>query len=169
MVLCEVDAVVSESAVIIAVPKGNPKHIRGLKDLAGKNLRIAAGQPKQCTIGVLTREILKSEGLLDDVMKNVVAETCSSALLLPMVTTGSVDAAFVYQSDILGARDQVDAIRIPSPKARAVQPFSIARTSQQKWLSRRFFATLARHKERFEAAGFRWLLEDTSSEAPDRE
>jgi molybdenum ABC transporter molybdate-binding protein len=152
------DVDVSETEVVIAIRKGNPKQIQSLEDLKRDGLRLALGQPQQCTIGVLARNILKDAGIHNDVLKNVVAETCSSALLLPMVVTGSVDAALVYQTDILGAKDDVDSIRIDSPAAKAVQPFSIAKTSKNKWLSRRLFETLARHQDQFESVGFRWKL-----------
>lgn len=151
-------AELSETAVVIAVPPGNPQKIRALQDLTRDGLRLAVGQPKQCTIGVLTRNILQSEGVQDAVLKNVVAETCSSALLLPLVATGAVDAAFVYESDTRAAQEQVEIVRIASPLAIAIQPFSIAKSSRNKWLSRRLLQTLARHKEQFESAGFRWRL-----------
>jgi hypothetical protein len=75
-----------------------------------------------------------------------------------MIVTGSVDAALVYETDTKNASDQVDVIRIASPAAKAIQPFSIARTSSNKWLSRRLFETLTRHQDHFESIGFRWKL-----------
>ena len=160
------DVDISETEVVIAVRKGNPQKIQNLNDLVRHGLRVAVGQPQQCTIGVLTRNILKDEGIEGEVLKNVVAETCSSALLLPMVATGSVDAAMVYETDTRNAANDVDVIRIASPAAKAIQPFSIARSSSHKWLSRRFFDTLARHQDHFEAVGFRWKLDEAKPEEP---
>jgi molybdate transport system substrate-binding protein len=147
---------ISETEVVIAVPKGNPKGIRSIADLTAPGLRLAVGQPKQCTIGVLTRQLLRAQGMLDVIMPNVVAETCSSALLLPMVTTGSVDAAFVYESDARLSADTVDTIRLAVPEAVAVQPIGIARSSGFKWLTRRLTDAVTRGRGAFEAAGFRW-------------
>jgi ABC-type molybdate transport system substrate-binding protein len=154
--LFQEDTNISETEVVIAVPKGNPKGITTIADLTAPGLRLAVGQPKQCTIGVLTRQLLRAQGMLDKVMPNVVAETCSSALLLPMVTTGSVDAAFVYDSDVRLAAGQVDTIRVAVPEAVAVQPLGIARSSDFKWLSRRLMDAVTRGRAAFEAAGFRW-------------
>jgi ABC-type molybdate transport system substrate-binding protein len=154
--LFQEDTNISETEVVIAVPKGNPKGIATIADLTAPGLRLAVGQPKQCTIGVLTRQLLRAQGMLDKVMPNVVAETCSSALLLPMVTTGSVDAAFVYESDVRLAAGQVDTIRVAVPEAVAVQPLGIARSSDFKWLSRRLMDAVTRGRASFEAAGFRW-------------
>jgi len=150
------DADISETEVVIAVPKGNPKGIASIADLAAPGLRLAVGQPKQCTIGVLTRQLLRAKGMLETIMPNVVAETCSSALLLPMVTTGSVDAAFVYESDVTLSDREVDMIRVAVPEAIAVQPIGIARSSEFKWLTRRLMDAVTRGRASFEAAGFRW-------------
>jgi ABC-type molybdate transport system substrate-binding protein len=151
------DAVdVSETEVVIAVPKGNPKGIGSIADLAAPGLRLAVGQPRQCTIGLLTRQLLRAQGMLDAIMPNVVAETCSSSLLLPMVTTRSVDAAFVYESDARLSADTVDTIRLAVPEAVAVQPIGVARSSGFKWLSRRLMDAVTRGRGSFEAAGFRW-------------
>lgn len=150
------DADISETEVVIAVPKGNPKNIATIADLTAPGLRLAVGQPKQCTIGVLTRQLLRAQGLLDRILPNVVAETCSSALLLPMVTTGAVDAAFVYESDVKLSDREVDMIRVAVPEAVAVQPIGVARSSGFKWLSRRLMDAVTRGRDAFEAAGFRW-------------
>ncbi len=153
------DVDVSETEVVIAVPKGNPRGIRSIRDLSAPGLRLAIGQPKQCTIGVLTRQLLEAEKMLDSVMPNVVTETCSSALLLPMVTSKAVDAAFVYESDAGQMRDQIDMVRISVAEALAVQPLAIARSSSNKWLARRFMQAVAHARGEFEAAGFRWRMD----------
>jgi len=153
------DVEISDTEIVIAVPKGNPKGIKSLKDLTRPGIRVSVGQPDQCTIGALTRLLLEKEGLYDEVMKNVVTQTASSAMLVPTVSTGSVDASLAYLTDTLAEKDKVDVIRIPSNAAKAVQPFAIARSSQRKWLGRRLFAALARSKDRFEAAAFHFRLE----------
>ncbi len=153
------DVEVSDTEIVIAVPKGNPKGIRSLKDLTKPGIRVSVGQPDQCTIGVLTRELLKKEGLYDQVMKNVVTQTASSAMLVPTVVTGSVDATLAYLTDTLAEKDRVDVIRIPSEAAKAIQPFAIAKSSEHKWLVRRLFEAIARSRDKFEAAGFHFRLE----------
>ncbi len=154
---------VSDTQVVIAVEKGNPKNIQSLSDLARPGIRIAVGQPDQCTIGVLTRQLLQAENLLDPVMENVVTQTATSALLVPSVTTGSVDAVLAYQTDTLAETEKIDVISVDSPAALAIQPFSIARNSQQKHLSQRLFRAISDAKQSFETAGFRWRLDGTQA------
>jgi len=158
---------VSHTDIVIAVQKGNPKGIRSLVDLARPGIRLVIGQPEQCTIGALTRQLLEHEGLYERLLAhNVVAQTASSAMLVPNVTTGSADAVLAYYTDTLAERDKLDVIPIDSPLAKAVQPFAIARSSEFKYLARRLFETIVRSRECFESAGFIWQLDDTSGATP---
>lgn len=153
------DVDISDTEVVIAVPKGNPAGIRSLKDLTKEGMRIAIGQPEQCTIGVLTLDLLKEEGIYDEVMKNVVTQTATSAMLLPTVTTRSVDAALTYATDTQAEADKVDTIAIDSDAATAIQPFAIATSSDHKELSRRFYRAVAAARTTFEAVGFHFRLD----------
>ncbi len=150
---------VSNTDIVIVVAKGNPKGIRGLADLAKPGVRLAIGQPDQCTIGVLSRRLLEAEGLYQKLLAdNVVTQTATSALLVPNVTTGAVDAVLAYATDTLAERDKLDVVPIDSPLAKAIQPFGIARSSDFKYLDRRLFQTIARSRRAFESVGFGWRL-----------
>jgi hypothetical protein len=52
----------------------------------------------------------------------------------------------------------VDVIRIDSPLNLAIQPFSVAKTSDHKYLGRRLFQKMAESPETFEQAGFHFRL-----------
>jgi len=152
---------VSNADIVIAVPKGNPKRVESLEDLARPGVRVALGQPEQCTIGVLSKKLLEAEGLYKKIAaENVVAQVPSSAMLVPTVTTGSADAVLAYSTDTLAEREKLEVIAIDSPLAKAVQPYSVARQSDYKHLGARLFATIARSRADFEAAGFRWNLDE---------
>ena len=150
---------VSDTEVVIVVPKGNPKGIRTLADLAEPGIQIATGQPEQCTIGILTKQLLESAGLSEAIQQNVRTQTTSSALLIPLVAATTVDAVLAYATDAQAEQDRVDVIRVEMDAAKAVQPFSIARSSEQKHLSRRFYHTILEARDAFESAGFHWLLD----------
>ena len=74
----------------------------------------------------------------------------------------------VYASDAQAERKRLEIIKIDSPLARAVQPYSIARSSDFKHLGRRLFETISRSREAFETAGFVWRLDggDSLGEEP---
>lgn len=152
------DVDISEADIVIAVPKGNPKNIRGIEDLAKAGMRVSVGQPEQCTIGALTRIMLEKMGVYESVMSNTVMQTASSSMLIPTVSTKSVDATIAYITDTKAESDKVDAVMIDSPFAKAVQPFSIARSSDYKFIGRRLFNDVAQAEESFKKAGFRFRL-----------
>ena len=133
-------------AIVLAVPKGSEK-VRSLADLTKPGVRVAIGQPDQCTLGALTRRLLQRDDLYESLMRKqsgpgeVVVEKPSSALIVPDVVTGHVDVGVAYLTDVLAAREQIEVIPIDSPQNVAIQPFSIARTSGRKELARCFFAS----------------------------
>ena len=152
------DVDVSDAAIVIAVPKGNPKNIQSMADLAKPGMRVSVGQPEQCTIGALTRIMLEKMGIYERVMENVVMQTASSAMLVPAVATKSVDATISYITDTKAESDKVDSVKIDSKYAKAVQPFSIACSSDYKFLGRRLYLDIAAAEERFVKAGFHFRL-----------
>jgi molybdenum ABC transporter molybdate-binding protein len=166
------DAVnVSDAEIVLAVAKGSTK-VTTLADLIEPGIRVAIGQPDQCTIGALTRRLLQHEKLYESLREKqqqdgeVVVEKPSSALLVPDVLTGHVDVAVVYLTDVGPNRDQLDVLHIESPLNEAVQPLSIARSSEHKHLIGRLHRQIADSREAFEAAGFHYRL-DTGLPKPE--
>jgi ABC-type molybdate transport system substrate-binding protein len=157
---------VSNTDIVIVTQAGNPKGIEGLKDLAKPGMRVAVGQPDQCTIGVLSRRLIESVGLLDQMQPNIVTETATSALLVPQVTTGAADAVLAYATDTLAEAERLHVVPIDSPLAAAIQPYSIARSSDFKYLGRRLFATIEQSPDAFTSAGFKWRLPSVGTKAP---
>jgi ABC-type molybdate transport system substrate-binding protein len=84
--------------------------------------------------------------------------------LIPTVTSGAVDASLTYLTDTLAESDKVEAIRIPSAAARAIQPFAISRTSDHKHLARRFYQAISQARDQFEDAGFHFRVPTTPRE-----
>ena len=157
------DAVnVSNTPIVICVKKGGPKanEIKTLPDLLKPGVRVALGERKMVTIGVLCQRLLEAEGLWQKLLDsgNLVNEATSSAHLVPAVVHGDVDAVLCYQTDTVPERERLEIIAIDSPLARAVQPFSIAKTSQHKYLCRRLLEEIARARGEYEALGFGWEM-----------
>ncbi len=157
------DIDVSQTEIVLVVPAGSDKVDR-LEDLIQPGIRVSLGEPDQCTIGALTRRLLREAGLYDQLQEKqgiadeVVVEKSSSALIVPDVVTGHVDVAIAYRNDVLEHQDQLDVIKIDSPLTRAIQPLSIARTSEHKQLARRLYRHVKAARESFEGVGFDFLL-----------
>jgi molybdenum ABC transporter molybdate-binding protein len=160
------DAVnVSDTDIVIVTQQGNPKGITSLDDLAKPGVRVVLGLPEKCTIGVLSQRLLQSEGVYDKIINsgNLVNETMSSALLIPQVSTGAADVVLAYRTDTRAEGSRFEIIDIESQLAKAIQPFSIARSSDHKYLGRRLFAKLATSRDKFESMGFNWRLDGRNS------
>ena len=155
---------ISNVSIRMVVASGNPKQIKSLQDLARPGVRVALGQPEQCTIGVLSRRLLESAGIYEQVFENnVVTQTATSSLLVPTITTGSADVALVYASDALAEAGRLEVISIDSPLAQAVQPYGVARSSDRKHLSQRLLREITKSRKQFEAAGFQWEFDGSST------
>ena len=151
---------ISDTDIVMVVSKNNPKGIHSLQDLSREGIRVAVGQPRQCTIGTLTRRLLIDAGIAEDLERsgNIVTETTSSALLVPNVVTQSADVALAYRVDAHAERDHVEIIPIISPMAKAVQPFGISKQSKAKRLNARLFDAISSAKDNFLEQGFGWRL-----------
>lgn len=161
------DAVnVSDTDIVVVTQKGNPKAIKSVKDLAKPGVRVVLGEPDKCTIGVLSKRLLESESLSYESLKstgNLVNQTTSSALLIPQITTGAADVVLAYRTDTRGEAGRLQIVEVDSHLAKAIQPFSIARSSKHKQLDRRLYETIARSRDKFESRGFNWRLDDSGS------
>ena len=149
----------SENEIEMFVEKGNPKWIRDLKDLTREGIRVVLGHPQQCTIGLLTRQMLEEKGIYQRVMKNVVSHMSTSGMLVPAATTGSCDVALAWRTDLLAETDRLDAIPVDSKYAKAIQKLAIARSSDCKELAGRLLRAIVASPARFESAGFVWRVE----------
>lgn len=154
-------AYVSEADLVLVVRKGDGR-VHELADLIQPGVRVALGQPDQCTIGILSWRLLEEAGLAAAMRAKlaqadqVVVEKSSSSHLVPDVVTGHIDAAIAYVTDTLSVRDQIDVYPIRLPNSAAIQPISISRSSDHKYLARRLFRRIAESKSAFETAGFRY-------------
>lgn len=153
----------TETEIVIAVPKGNSKNVKTLADLAQPGLRVGLCNAEQSTLGFMTSAMLRSSNLLDSVRKNVVVEVPTADFLINQMRAGSLDAAIVYRVNVQPQAEHFDAIPLPPDKGKAVQPFAVRHDSTNRQLSGRLLAFLKNHKESFEAAGFVWRGEEKTT------
>ena len=146
----------TEAEIVIAVPKGNPKGIHTLADLAREGVRVGICNAEQSTIGYLTQSMLKSMNLWDSVSKNASAQSPTADLLVNQLRTGSLDAAVVYLNNIQPQMEHFDAVKLPADKAKAIQPFAVRSDSPHQQLGHRLLTFLLANRKSFEDAGFTW-------------
>ncbi len=110
----------------IAVPKGNPGKITGLADFTDKNRKIALCA-EQVPCGAATKKVFEAAQLTpqpDSLEQDVKAA-------LTKVTLGEVDAALVYKTDVLSAKEKVEGIEFPE-SSKAINEYPIATLTDSK-------------------------------------
>jgi molybdate transport system substrate-binding protein len=104
----------------IAVPKGNPGKITGLKDFADAGKKIAICDPS-VPCGAAAVKVFAAAGITPkpDTLGTDVKAT------LAQVSNDEVDAALVYKTDVIAAGTDVQGIQFPEA-AQAVNEYPIA-------------------------------------------
>jgi len=164
---------VSETDMVIAVPKGNPEGIKGLRDLTRSGLEIGLADPVKSALGGLTESLLRDAGIFDRVKSNVrVTDGTADMLVNKIMVSGghSIDAVIVYRANLPRVLDRVSIVEIDHPLAKAQQPIATSVTSNRKELARRFTRALVskRSEQRFRDVGFRWRHRVQGGEAATR-
>jgi molybdenum ABC transporter molybdate-binding protein len=111
---------VSHGHEVIVVPKGNPKDVKTIKDLADKQMKLIIGVDT-VPIGKYTRIVFKNADaaygnqFTKEAMSHVVSMESDVKQVLQKVAMGEADAGVVYRSDVTPKfKDKVEIINIPS-------------------------------------------------------
>ena len=146
-------AVFTANVLEIAVPKGNPGHVRGLQDFADPGLTLAVCAP-DVPCGAAARKVFAAAKV--DAKPDTQEQDVKAALT--KVQLGEVDAALVYATDVRAAGSDVQGI--PFPEAgQAVNDYPIcALKAAPNPSAARAFVALVRSpagQAALAAAGFR--------------
>lgn len=101
------------NVLAIAVPRGNPAHIKGWADLARPGVKTVVCAP-QVPCGTATAKVESSTG----VTLSPVSQETSVTDVLGKVSSGEADAGVVYTTDVEGAGTSVGSV--PFPEAKGV-------------------------------------------------
>ncbi|RDV43282.1 molybdate ABC transporter substrate-binding protein [Leifsonia sp. ku-ls] len=108
------------NVLAIAVPPGNPAHVKSFSDLASPAVKTVVCAP-QVPCGAATAAVEKSSG----VTLAPVSQESSVTDVLGKVISGEADAGIVYATDVKGAGAKVDAVPFPEA-ATTVNVYPIA-------------------------------------------
>jgi molybdate transport system substrate-binding protein len=112
-------AVFVRNQLVIAVPKGNPKGIKGLSDLTRPGVKVALCA-KQVPCGAAADKALTAAS----VKLTPVTLEADVKSALSKVKLGEVDAALVYRTDAKAASSDVDGVEFPE-SAGAINAYPI--------------------------------------------
>jgi len=109
----------------IAVPKGNPKGIRGLADLAKPGIRLGLTDEAYSTLGHICPVIFRRANLRPEIEANVKARERMGGAIANKLMLGHFDAVIVWNAVIFARREKLDAVPIeadylPDPRVDAV-------------------------------------------------
>ncbi|WP_417378467.1 molybdate ABC transporter substrate-binding protein [Gimesia sp.] len=156
---------VAETDMVIIVEKGNPKQIKTVFDLAGKDIKVGLAHHEQSALGALTKRLLgplvqNDQSLYDAVQPNIKTNTPTADLLVNQLRTGSLDAAIVYRANISKVADKLDVVEIKEGRPLAEQPIAILKSTKYPHLMQRLVDKLTAAPSRaiFESSGFRWRI-----------
>lgn len=147
--------VFTSNRLVIVVARGDPLHLRGVRDLERPGLKIvmaAAGVP----VGDYTRTILARLGLSDLVGKAVSQETDVREVLAKVVL-GEADAGFVYGTDAKTVAGKVSVLHLPPSSQPRVEYAAAAVKASKNLAAAKAWVKRLRSKpvqKKLRAAGF---------------
>jgi molybdate transport system substrate-binding protein len=138
--------------LVIAVPKGNPRHIAGLADLTRPGVKVAECAAAVPCGAAATKALAAAKVKLTPV---TLEQDVKSAL--SKVKLGEVDAALVYRTDAMAGAADVDGVEFPeSAGAINSYPIVVLKNSTNKTAAQAFVAHVLSDKGMavLTAAGF---------------
>jgi molybdate transport system substrate-binding protein len=108
--LVEKPVVFTRNELIAIVPRGNPKHLRSVFDLAKPGVKLVVAAPG-VPVGDYTRVVLHNLNL-DGALSNVVSNETDVREVLAKVALGEADAGFVYATDARTVKGKVATLGI---------------------------------------------------------
>lgn len=118
----------AKNRLVIAVGKGNAHQVKGLGDLARKDLKVILAAP-EVPVGRYSRQVLDAQ----KITVHPVSQEPNVRAVLSKVELGEADAGIVYITDAAtpAARDKVDTVTIPDAQ-NAIASYPAAVLSQSK-------------------------------------
>jgi len=171
IVVAESERIVTYLIPAINVQRGNPKNISKLEDLAGKDIRVAIGNPHHVCVGLYAVEILDYNNLEAEVKPRIIGHTESCAKTANIIALGGSDAVIgwrVFESWNPGKIETV-LLRPDQVPRISFMPMAISTLSKNTELAGQVIDYFCSEKGReiFEKWGYITREEDARRFAPD--
>jgi len=129
----------------ILVQKGNPKKIRGLKDLLKPDVKLGLGDSKACAIGRKSKKIFAKNNIaFSDVEKNLKFQSQTVNELGMQIQAGSLDAVIVWDAVAGYYKKYGDQVPIPAEQnVISTVDIGILKFTKHKELAEKFVKFVA--------------------------
>jgi molybdate transport system substrate-binding protein len=112
----------------IVVEQGNPRHVTGLEDLAGRDLKVVLAAP-DVPAGRYARQALDRAG----VRVQPVSQEDNVKAVVTKVSLGEADAGIVYVTDVAAGGDRIQGVDIPRDQnVTAIYPIATVEASRAR-------------------------------------
>lgn len=148
-------SLVAHHTPAIGVPKGNPKGIKTLSDLANDGVKVILGDKEANAIGKSAYQIL-SKNKLESIEKNVISTPATVNEIVTALVAKNCDAAIITKDCIYGNED-VELIEIPAEQnIDQLIPIGTVSASEKKDVADEFckFVSSEKGKNIFAEFGF---------------
>jgi len=108
---CSKPVVFTRNALVLIVPRANPKHIRKVSDVTHRGVKLVIAA-KGVPVGDYTLKVLQKLKL-GRALRNVVSQETDVREVLAKVALNEADAGFVYSTDARTVPKKVRTIAIP--------------------------------------------------------
>jgi len=128
----------------INVPKGNPKNIHSLQDLAKPGVRVGIARPDAVCVGLYAVELLEKAGLAEQVRPNIVTNAESCEKTAELVSLGSVDAVLGWRVFQYWDPEHIETILLPREQVSRIGyiPVAVSTFSKDEELALAFIEFL---------------------------
>ncbi len=164
------DQLVAYLVPAIITPAGNPANIRSLEDLTKPGVRVGIGNPETVCLGLYGIELLEKNGLLEQVMKNVVTFGGSCSKSANLAAMNLVDAILGWRVFHFWNPERMDFIALPAASIPRLSyiPISIPVYTKDEKLSEDFIEFVLSEKGRavYKKYGYLTDLNEAQKFAP---
>ena len=170
LIVADTEKIVAYLIPSITVQKGNPKGIKGLRDLARADVRVAIGNPRSVCVGLYAVEVLEHAKLTAEVKPRVIgyAESCEKTANL--VALNGADAVMGWSVFESWNPEKIETILLQPDQIPRIgyMPIAVSSLSKNVDLAKKFveYACSDKGKKIFEKCGYLTREEDARKYAP---
>ena len=155
---------------VIAVAKGNPEGVKGLKDLMRDDLRLGLANPDAAAIGKISRKALTAADVWKDVEANVQVFKPTVNEIANDLKLGTIDIGIVWDATV-NQYEELEAVRVPELDAftRTVAVTVVAATNKPTAALHfaRYLAARDRGNQHFAKMGYETVQGDVWADRPE--
>jgi molybdenum ABC transporter molybdate-binding protein len=95
---------------VLAVKRGNPKHLASLDDLLRPDVKVGLADPDAAAVGKVTRDALRASAKWEPLAKKAVVTTPTVNDVANAIDVGTIDAGFVWDANVAQMKGKLETV-----------------------------------------------------------